>query len=146
MSFMKKDKSMLQKSGPLNGTTIVAADTICTGQLESGNDLRIDGTIHGDVICKSKLVVGSSGQINGNIHCLHADIMGHVCGNVLATESLSLRNGAQLVGDIQTPMLLMENGVHFEGHCRMGSPMVMEDNAEGRKSKKSKELLAENVN
>lgn len=144
MSFVKKDKSTLLKNGHVNGTTIVAADTTCTGNLESGNDLRIDGIIHGDVVCKSKVVVGSSGQIVGTIRCVQADIMGQVDGNIIASESLSLRNGAKLVGDIQTPMLQMENGVQFDGHCRMGT--ISEEQPVSRKSKNAKELMTENVN
>jgi cytoskeletal protein CcmA (bactofilin family) len=144
MSFVMKDKGLLQKGGPVNGTTIIAADTVCTGNLESGNDLRIDGTIHGDVICKSKVVVGNGGQIFGNIRCAQADIIGHVTGNVAASESLSLRNGAKLVGDIHTPMLQMENGVLFEGHCRMGA--IPEGHPNTRRTKNAKEILAENVN
>lgn len=135
---------MLQKTGQVNGTTIIAADTTCTGNLESGNDLRIDGIIQGDVVCKSKVVVGSSGQIVGTIWCVQADIMGQVSGNVMASESLALRNGAKLVGDIQTPMLQMENGVLFDGHCRMGS--ISEEQPAGRKPKNAKELVTENVN
>jgi cytoskeletal protein CcmA (bactofilin family) len=144
MSFVMKDKGLLQKGGQVNGTTIIAADTVCTGNLESGNDLRIDGTIHGDVICKSKVVVGNGGQIFGDIRCAQADIIGQVNGNVVASESLSLRNGAKLVGDINTPMLQMENGVLFDGHCRMGT--IPEEQSNNRRAKHAKEILAENVN
>ena len=46
-------------------------------------------------------------------------IRGQVAGNVLAAERVELAGTARLFGDIESPVLVVEEGVVFEGHCRM---------------------------
>ena len=122
MNLNRKELLAGARAQAPQGTTIIAPDTTCTGELDSGNDLRVDGTIQGNVSCRSKVVIGNGGAVKGNIRCRQADITGTVVGNILAEESLVLRKGARVEGDIRTPMLQMESGVFFEGHCRMGQP------------------------
>lgn len=144
MNFAKKEKVTSLKGLAMNATTIIAADTVCSGQIESGNDLRVDGTIEGNIGCQSKVVIGAGGMIRGNIHCGQADITGEVVGNITSLESLILRKGARVVGDIRTPLLQMESGVHFDGHCRMGQAKT--DTDPGKVTIEEKERLSEYAN
>jgi len=46
-------------------------------------------------------------------------ISGEVVGNVLASERVELRGTARVFGDVEAPVIVVEEGVLFEGHCRM---------------------------
>jgi cytoskeletal protein CcmA (bactofilin family) len=46
-------------------------------------------------------------------------ISGEVVGNVLATERVEIRGRARVFGDVEAPIVVVEEGVVFEGHCRM---------------------------
>jgi len=38
---------------------------------------------------------------------------------VLASERVELRGTARVFGDVEAPVVVVEEGVLFEGHCRM---------------------------
>ena len=40
-------------------------------------------------------------------------------GNILGTERVELRGTARVFGDVEAPVVVVEEGVLFEGHCRM---------------------------
>ena len=41
-------------------------------------------------------------------------------GNVFASGKIELQRGSQLLGDIKTRGLVIEDGVVFQGNCQMG--------------------------
>src|SRR6267142_2062976 len=46
-------------------------------------------------------------------------VNGEVTGNILASERVELRGTARVFGDVEAPVIVVEEGVLFEGHCRM---------------------------
>ena len=50
-----------------NGTTIINAGTVLKGDIDSKNDIRIDGTIIGNIVCQAKIVIGVNGEVQGDI-------------------------------------------------------------------------------
>ena len=46
-------------------------------------------------------------------------INGEVVGDVIAAERVELRGSARVFGDVEAPVILIEEGVLFEGHCQM---------------------------
>src|SRR6266542_3864015 len=46
-------------------------------------------------------------------------INGEVVGNVCASERVELRGTARVCGDVEAPIVVVEEGVLFDGHCRM---------------------------
>ena len=56
-------------------------------------------------------------QITGNSIVIH----GRVTGDVKATKRLEIQAPGKLVGNITTPVLVIHEGVMFEGQCAMGA-------------------------
>jgi cytoskeletal protein CcmA (bactofilin family) len=48
-----------------------------------------------------------------------ATIGGAVNGDIVATEKVELGRTARVIGNIQTPRLMIEDGAIFEGSCSM---------------------------
>jgi cytoskeletal protein CcmA (bactofilin family) len=101
------------------GTSIIAPGTCFTGNISSTSDLRIDGTIEGNVQSQSKVVIGKDGHVKGDITGVQVDVMGHVSGNVFATEGIILRSKARVQGHINTSSLEVERGALLDGKCQM---------------------------
>jgi cytoskeletal protein CcmA (bactofilin family) len=57
--------------------------------------------------------------MNGNIRAGQVLINGEVVGNVSAAERVELKRAARVFGDVEAPVVVVEEGVIFEGHCRM---------------------------
>ena len=46
-------------------------------------------------------------------------VSGEVVGNISGTERVELKRTARVFGDVEAPVVILEEGVLFEGHCRM---------------------------
>ena len=100
--------------------------SIITGNITSENDFRIDGEVHGDMLCKGKVVIGGTGVLKGTIACANAEIIGSVLGDILATDTLTLRASANVTGNIKTKTLVVEPNAIFNGNCSMKDNVATE--------------------
>lgn len=106
------------KEGRLSG--FVGYGTTLTGETSFHAMLRVDGHLTGRVLSESgTLIVGSSGRVDANVLVSAAIINGIVNGDIIATERLELGRTAHVVGNIQSPRLVMEDGALLEGSCNM---------------------------
>jgi len=101
--------------------TLISPGTILNGDLKSGSDLRIDGTIKGNVKCDAKIIIGPTGFVEGNIEGANADIYGKVSGNVGVKELLQLKDQGNIEGNIIAVKLLVDPTAVFNGKCQMGA-------------------------
>jgi len=90
------------------------------GTIEVEGTLRIDSEFEGVVNCPETLVVGKTGIVRAEIHVKNATIGGKVIGNITATNKIELQSGSHIEGDITTHRLVIDEGVFFEGSCKMG--------------------------
>ncbi len=106
------------KEGRLSG--FVGHGTTLTGETDFTAMLRVDGHLIGTVSSETgTLIVGANGQVDANILVAAAMINGTVNGDILATEKLHLGRTARVLGNIQSPRLIVEEGAVLEGSCNM---------------------------
>lgn len=106
------------KEGRLSG--YVGNGTTLTGETSFQAMLRIDGHLTGRVTSETgTLVIGATGQVDANIAVAAAVINGTVNGDIIATEKLQLGRTARVIGNIQSPRLMLEDGALLEGNCTM---------------------------
>ena len=106
------------KEGRLSG--FVGYGTVLTGETSFQAMLRVDGHLTGRVTSENgTLIVGSNGRVDANIMVSAAAINGVVNGDIIALEKVELGRTARVVGNIQTPRLVIEDGAIFEGSCAM---------------------------
>ncbi len=89
------------------------------GKYTFSGTVMINGKFKGEIVSNDTLIVGEKGVINASIRAGIVLISGEVVGNVLATERVELRGTARIFGDVEAPVIVVEEGVLFEGHCRM---------------------------
>ena len=90
------------------------------GTVDVEGTLRIDAEFEGVVNCPDTLVVGKTGVVKAEINVKNAVIGGKVIGNINATNKIELQSGSHIEGDIHTHRLVIDEGVFFEGSCKMG--------------------------
>jgi cytoskeletal protein CcmA (bactofilin family) len=100
--------------------TIVGQGTTFDGNIESADNLRIEGTLKGTVKTKAKIVLGASAVIEGDIFARNAEIQGTVKGKIEVSDLLILGDGCKVHGDIVTNKLEVRDGASFNGDCSMG--------------------------
>ncbi len=110
--------------------TIVAGTEI-TGDINSNNDFRFDGTMTGNLKTTGKVVIGETGKVNGEIDCKNLEILGEIHGKIKVSELLSLKATSKIFGDIATKKLAIEPGAKFTGNCKMGDESIKNVRTEG---------------
>lgn len=100
---------------------VIGKGTSVTGDIDTPNDIRIDGKLEGNLFCKARVILGQGAILEGNLHAAHAELAGEVTGKVEVKEILTLKNSASIHGDINTGKLIIEAGAKFNGNCKMGA-------------------------
>ena len=89
------------------------------GVLSFSGNARLDGTFSGEIRGQGSLLIGPQATIKAEINARSVIISGDVIGNIIATERIELKNPGKLKGNISAPLVMMDEGVVFEGHCTM---------------------------
>jgi cytoskeletal protein CcmA (bactofilin family) len=103
----------------VNSISRISAGTIIKGEITSPYDIRIDGTFEGKVQTKGRVVVGEKASVQGDIICGNIDLWGKVDGNVFVKDTLALKEGCVVNGNLHVKRLSVELGSTFNGNCRM---------------------------
>lgn len=92
------------------------------GKMTFEGTVRINGVFSGEIFSNDLLIVGDTAIVNGEIDVDAIIISGEVNGTVTARSRVEVRRPGVLRGSIITPSLVIEEGVIFEGNCRMPEP------------------------
>ncbi|APG28210.1 hypothetical protein A7E78_10335 [Syntrophotalea acetylenivorans] len=82
--------------------------------------VRMDGTFNGKITSKDTLIVGESAHIEADISVGTLILSGRFKGQVTANVRVELRAPAQVEGSINTPSLVVEEGVLMNSTVSMG--------------------------
>ena len=90
------------------------------GDLTGNEDLVIDGNIEGRIdLPNNQLTIGAEGKIKADIHAKSAVLVGHVTGNVSATERIEVQASGIVEGDVRAPRLVVQEGAVLNGTVEM---------------------------
>lgn len=99
--------------------SIIGRSTLIKGDMKVDGSLKMDGRIEGNVSASEIFIAGKDSTTKGNVQCKGAIIAGRIDGNVSAHTTVEMQQGAHIVGDIICKGLIVQDGVFFEGNCRM---------------------------
>ena len=89
------------------------------GTISYSGAVRIDGVLDGEIQTDGTLLVGEEAVITAKVSAGTIICMGKITGDVSATEKVKLLAPAALNGGVKTPMISIEDGVHFNGTLEM---------------------------
>ena len=91
------------------------------GDLTGNEDLVIDGNIEGRIdLPNNQLTIGPEGKIKADVHAKSTVVVGHVTGNVSATERIEVQASGIVDGDVRAPRLVVQEGAVLNGAVEMG--------------------------
>ncbi|MFH1995953.1 MAG: polymer-forming cytoskeletal protein [Candidatus Omnitrophota bacterium] len=111
----------LKKDRKADGEKILEVDASMQGTLTFRDpvNLRINGSFEGNLTTKGNLMIGENAKVKADIIGESIVIAGTVDGSVIASRELKLISPAVVIGNITTPVLIVEEGSVFEGVCNM---------------------------
>jgi cytoskeletal protein CcmA (bactofilin family) len=120
MAMLKREElgtPMVQATSDLNA--LLGRGSEFEGKLTFEGTVRIDGKFTGSIITKDVLVVGEGAVVSAEIDCGTVIVHGQIVGNVRARNGVELHSPARVKGNIETPALMIEKGVTFDGQTKM---------------------------
>ena len=106
----------------LNDPTIINQNTIIEGEINSKNDIRLDGVLKGKMISEKKIIIGKNGDFKGKLKCENLIIEGIIEGKATVSNSTSLFTKSKFNGVLFTKKFQVKEGASFQGNCRTIDP------------------------
>jgi cytoskeletal protein CcmA (bactofilin family) len=89
------------------------------GRYRFSGTVMVNGRFNGEIVTGDTLIVGEKGVVRATVRAGTVVVNGEVTGDVHASERVELRGQARVFGDVEAPVVVVEEGVVFEGRCRM---------------------------
>jgi len=97
-------------------TAVIGKAVTIKGEIYSQEDLFIDGKVEGLLELKEhKLTVGPNGRADTNITAREVVVQGTVHGNIDAQQKITIRKDGNVVGNIKTTGIIIEDDAYFKG-------------------------------
>lgn len=90
------------------------------GKLTFEGSVRIDGQVEGEINAQDTVIIGEHAEVTATIAAATIVVQGRITGDLTARKRVELKAPASIAGNINTPSLVIHEGVVFEGHCSMG--------------------------
>ncbi len=115
--------------------SIIGEGTRFKGEFDLSGLLRIDGDFSGTIRTTGKILVGKNGRADCTLNAGTVVIGGVVRGEIFSTEKVIILSTGLVLGNITTPRLIVEEGVIFNGTCRITavSPQAGKGNGQDKK-------------
>lgn len=109
---------------PSRLVAVLGKSVVVKGEIYCQEDLTIDGEVQGTVDAEGhRLTIGPNGKVKTEgVKARELVVMGTMNGSVEATEKVYIRKDAQLVGDVQTAGIVIEDGAYFKGGIDIRKP------------------------
>ncbi|MDR0965309.1 MAG: polymer-forming cytoskeletal protein [Myxococcales bacterium] len=116
MAILKKEEDF-SRNGEVNA--VLGRGTEFEGKLIFEGEVRIAGKFTGEIFSKDRLQIDDSAKIKAEIHSGIVVVYGEIIGNIYAQQLIELKSTARVYGNIETPALIVDKGVIFQGSCKM---------------------------
>jgi cytoskeletal protein CcmA (bactofilin family) len=112
---------------PADGRAYLDRGSKISGKISFEGPARIDGEVDGEINAKDSLTLGETAVITAHIRAASVSVAGKVSGDIVASQRIEIRPSARVSGNITAPVLSVQEGAQFEGHCSMQPEGVRED-------------------
>ncbi|MEW5724156.1 MAG: polymer-forming cytoskeletal protein [Thermodesulfobacteriota bacterium] len=103
-------------------SAFVGLGTEFNGELSFEGVIRLDGRFTGEIRSTGTLIVGETAVVNAEIDVDTVVVSGEVHGNIKAQNRVQFHAPAKHYGNIISPVVIIDEGVIFEGNCHMTEP------------------------
>ncbi len=119
MAMLKREDVPTPTAGGSDLNALLGRGSEFEGKLTFEGTVRIDGKFTGQIQSGDVLVIGEGAKISAEVACGTIIVHGEVTGNIRAKNGVELHHPARVRGNIETPSLMIEKGVLFEGQAKM---------------------------
>lgn len=98
----------------------LGSSIVVKGEITSDEDLQIDGKVEGPISLRGhRLTVGRTAELKSEISAREVVVYGNASGNLRARDRVEIKKDGQVIGDITTTRISIEDGAYFKGHIEI---------------------------
>jgi len=112
----RKDKEY-DAGGEINA--FLGRGTDFNGKLTFEGTVRLDGKFSGEIFSPGILIIGETASVKADINVGTLILSGEMTGNIEAKARVEVHAPGKIYGNITSPVLVIDEGVLFEGSCTM---------------------------
>ena len=98
---------------------ILGPTLVFKGELSADEDLMLKGRVVGSIRHSASLRIGKEGSVKGDIKAKYISVEGEVEGDLHAGSSVTVKESANVKGNIYAPTVGLIEGAHFRGSIDM---------------------------
>ena len=88
------------------------------GKYTCAGTVMLDAKFSGEITSKDTLVIGEHAVVRATVRTATLVVRGEVVGNVTASEQVVLEASARVTGDVEAPVIVVEEGAVLDGQRR----------------------------
>ena len=93
------------------------------GEVTGSEDLFVDGTVDGKLnLTNGSLTIGPNGNVKADVSAREVIVRGKIEGKVTGRDKVQLWSTGQVIGEVQTDRLAIEDGALLRGRVEAGKP------------------------
>jgi cytoskeletal protein CcmA (bactofilin family) len=117
-----------KQTAPDASTAFINEGSELSGTYSFNGTVVINGRIKGDLHASGTVIVERAGHLEARVYAPVVIVDGEVTGHIVASERIELLEHARVEGDLQTAVLVIEEGAVFEGQTKS----ILADRADER--------------
>ena len=103
-----------------SGTATIGQSVVIKGELAGSEDLTTEGRIEGKIDLQQHVVtIGQHATVRAEVFAREVIVLGHVVGNINATDKVDARENGNVEGNIVSPTVAIADGAQFQGSIDM---------------------------
>ena len=121
MAMFNKSRAPVAPAPSTPGCSVLDAQIVLSGDLETEGTLRLDGKLRGSIRKADLVILGETAEVAGDVVAREVIIGGSVLGNIDASERAELQATGVVTGDITTGTVLIHEGGAVRGRLQVRS-------------------------
>lgn len=109
--------------GTAGTATVIDANTVVDGMLQTSHDLRVEGRVTGTLMCDGVVTVAEGAEIDATVEAAGIVVAGTLSGAITCHGRLEIRSTGVVRGRVETGSLIVVEGAVYEGQLRMDAPV-----------------------
>ena len=107
-----------------NAAACISQGIRIKGEITGSEDLFVDGPIEGKLnLANGSLTIGPNGTVKADVVAREVIVRGRLEGKIAGRERVQLWSTGQVLGEIQTQRLAIEDGAVLRGKVETGRPI-----------------------
>ncbi len=100
--------------------SVIGKSARVRGRVIGAGDIEVRGFIEGEIDVDGDVLVEAQGMVGASIRGKRVVVRGAVKGDLVATEAVSLQEGARVVGEVRAPRVAIASGALVRGFVETG--------------------------